>query len=59
MAHADVPVAAYRELGALEARLGNGAAARTAFNTYRELAPQADDLWIVEDQISRLEGDKT
>lgn len=59
VAHADVPVAAYRELGALEAKLGNGAAARTAFNTYRELAPQADDLWIVEDQISRLEGDKT
>ena len=56
--HADAPVAAHRELGTLEARLGNHAAARDAFKTYISLAPQADDLWIVEDQLSRLEGDK-
>ena len=55
--YADAPVAAYRELGNLEARLGNADAARNAFNQYIALAPQADDLWIVEDQLSRLEGD--
>ena len=54
--HADVPVAAYRELGTLEARTGNPDAARTAFETYIQLAPEAEDLWVVEDQLSRLEG---
>ncbi|MEG1452602.1 M48 family metallopeptidase [Brevundimonas sp.] len=58
VAHADVPVAAYRELGALEARTGNTGAAREALTQYIRLAPQADDLWIVEEQLSRLEGDK-
>ena len=57
VAYPDAPVAAFRELGSLEAKLGNNAAARDAFNKYRELAPQADDLWIVEDQLSHLEGE--
>lgn len=56
-AHPDVPVAAFRELGDLENRAGNKIAARDALNKYRELAPQADDLWIIEDQLARLEGD--
>lgn len=57
VAHADAPFAAYRELGTLEARMNNRDAARDAFNKYRQLAPDADDLWIVEEQLSRLEGD--
>lgn len=55
--HSDVPVVAFRELGDLEIRAGNKAAARDALNKYRELAPEADDLWIIEDQLARLERD--
>ena len=57
VAYPDVPVAAFRELGDLEIRAGNKMAARDALNKYRELAPDADDLWIIEDQLARLEGD--
>lgn len=57
VAYADAPTAAFRELGGLEDRAGNKSAARDALNKYRELAPDADDLWIVEDQLARLEGD--
>ena len=54
--HSDAPVAVWRELGDLEARLGDNVAAATAWRTYLEASPEADDRWIVEDNLSRLGG---
>ena len=53
--HDDAPVEAWRELGTIEARLGNTAAARDAFSQYLNKAPTADDHWIIEDQLAQLE----
>lgn len=55
-AQADAPVAVWRELGDLEARLGDPAAAAAAWRTYLKATPEADDRWIVEDNLSRLGG---
>ena len=52
----DAPLAAWRELGDLEARLGQPEAARTAWRTYLERATTADDRWIVEDSLTALES---
>lgn len=52
----DAPVAAWRELGDLEARLGTPEAARAAWRTYLERATTADDRWIVEDSLTALES---
>lgn len=52
--HADAPVAAWRELGDLQARLGDPDAARVAWQTYLDRATTADDRWIVEDSLAGL-----
>lgn len=52
----DAPVAAWRELGDLQARLGDPGAARLAWRTYLERATSADDRWIVEDSLTGLES---
>jgi predicted Zn-dependent protease len=52
----DAPVAVWRELGDLEARLGDPAAAAEAWRRYLAATPEADDRWIVEDNLSRLGG---
>lgn len=56
VSHPDVPVPAWRELGDAERRLGNPEAARAAWNRYLQLSPDADDRWIVEDSLNRLEA---
>lgn len=55
VAHADAPAAAWRELGDAERKLGNGPAARAAWSRYLEIAPDADDGWIVADSLQSLE----
>lgn len=54
--HEDAPVAAWRELGDLQSRLGEPDAARDAWTTYLERATSADDRWIVEDSLAALEN---
>lgn len=54
ISHADAPAAAWRELGDIEQRDGNTAAALTLFNTYLERAPQAEDRALVEARIAQL-----
>lgn len=51
----DAPVAVWRELGDLQARLGDPAGARRAYETYLEQATAADDRWIVEDSLASLQ----
>jgi hypothetical protein len=54
--HADVPVAAWRELGDVQQKLGDHTAARVAWTRYLAAAPSdADDRWIVEDSLKSLE----
>jgi len=53
-AHPDAPQAAWRELGDLENRLGDSAAASAAWSRYLEIAVDADDRWIVEDSLANL-----
>ncbi len=55
--HSDAPEAAWRELGDLERRLGNPDAAREAWTAYLDLAPSADDRWIVEDSLTALKAE--
>lgn len=52
----DAPVGAWRELGDLQARLGDPEAARLAWRTYLDRATTADDRWIVEDSLTALES---
>ena len=52
--HQDAPVEAWRELGDAAKRAGDIATARTAWMTYLELAVDADDRWIVEDNLEAL-----
>jgi predicted Zn-dependent protease len=51
----DAPVAAWRELGDLQSRLGEPQAAAAAWRTYLDRAATADDRWIVEDSLTALE----
>lgn len=53
--HPDAPAAVWRELGDLEGRLGDPAAARAAYGRYLAVAPSADDRWIVEDSLTALD----
>lgn len=55
-AYPDAPVGVWRELGDLQARLGDPVSARTAYQTYLERATAADDRWIVEDNLAGLGG---
>lgn len=54
VAHPDVPAPAWRELGEARRKAGDGAGARTAFTTYLERAPTADDKWLVEATLAKL-----
>jgi predicted Zn-dependent protease len=54
--YADAPVAVWRELGDLQAKLDDAPAARGAWQHYLELAVSADDRWIVEDSLKTLGG---
>lgn len=56
IAHADAPAAAWRELGDLEQRDGNGAAALQHYRTYLERAPAAEDRALVEARVAQLGG---
>ena len=53
---ADVPVAAWRELGEMNRRLGDRDKALTAYRAYLAHAPNADDAWLAQDAIKTLEG---
>ena len=55
----DAPADAWRELGEMNRRLGEHDAALTAFQTYLDRAPEAEDRWLVEDAISSLQGAST
>jgi predicted Zn-dependent protease len=55
VASADVPVAAWRELGEAARKAGDKAAARQAFQTYLDRAPQAQDRWIVESSLKTVQ----
>ncbi len=52
--HADAPAAAWRELGDLEQRDGNVAAARAHYTTYLERAPNAEDRALIEARTAQL-----
>ncbi|MBW3560068.1 MAG: M48 family metallopeptidase [Proteobacteria bacterium] len=53
-AHPDAPVQTWRELGEAHRKAGDKAAARGAFTTYLERAPQAEDRWLVEATLAKL-----
>jgi len=53
---ADAPVAVWRELGDLQVKAGQTAAARTAYETYLAKAPAAQDRWLVEASLKKLTG---
>ncbi len=56
-AYPDVPVALWRNLGDLQAQAGDKAAARTAYQTYLARATGANDRWLVEATLKKLDGD--
>jgi predicted Zn-dependent protease len=53
-AQPDAPAAAWRELGDLELRDNNNAAAAQHFTTYLERAPDAEDRALVEARLAQL-----
>jgi Zn-dependent protease with chaperone function len=53
--HSDAPIAVWRELGDASIRLEDQETAATAWTTYLDNAPAADDRWIVEDSLKTLE----
>lgn len=55
-AHPDAPIAVWRELGDLQARAGQTAEARAAYETYLAKAPTAQDRWLVEASLKKLIG---
>jgi predicted Zn-dependent protease len=52
--HPDAPAAAWRELGEARRKAGDAAGARTAFATYLQRAPSAEDKWLVEATLAKL-----
>lgn len=50
----DAPVETQRQLGDLYRRIGNPTAALAAFNAYLAAAPDAEDAWMVQDQIDTI-----
>ena len=52
--YADAPAAAWRELGDGLKRQGDKAGAATAFKTYLDRAPTAQDRWLVEGALKTL-----
>jgi predicted Zn-dependent protease len=56
VAHADAPLAAWRELGDLRVKTKKVQTARTAYETYLERAADAEDAWLVRDSLKTLDG---
>lgn len=52
----DAPVAVWRELGDLQLKAGQTAAAKASYETYLAKAPTAQDRWIVEGNLKKLIG---
>ena len=52
----DAPAAAWRELGEMHRKRGNVAQARSAFETYLQKAPDAEDAWLVRDSLKGLQN---
>lgn len=55
-AHADAPVAVWREIGDLQVKSGAPDKARAAYETYLARAADAQDRWIVEASLKKLTG---
>ncbi len=52
--HPDAPIELYRELGGVAASAGERDIAKAAFGKYLELAPQAEDAWLVKETMEAL-----
>ncbi len=52
--HPDAPVAVWRELGDASRRAGDTAGAVAALSRYVDLAPNAQDRWLVETTLKTL-----
>lgn len=52
----DAPVAVWRELGDMQVKLGKTADARSSYETYLVKAPDADDRWLVEASLKKING---
>lgn len=52
--YADVPVAAWRELGDIRKRDGDNVGARAAYEAYLNKASDADDAWLVRDALASM-----
>jgi len=51
----DAPAETWRELGDLYVRQHDASKARAAYRTYLERAPDAEDKWLVESQLKKLD----
>ncbi|MBN8608421.1 MAG: M48 family metalloprotease [Caulobacterales bacterium] len=56
---ADAPAEAWRQIGVLQRRQGDNAAAIAAYEHYLALAPNAPDLQLINSQLGALRGDGT
>jgi tetratricopeptide (TPR) repeat protein len=54
--YADAPAAAWRQIGVMHRKMGDKAAAATAFEKYLETAPAASDRQLVTDMLVTLKG---
>ena len=52
--NSDAPPETQRQLGDVYRHMGNSAEALNAFKAYLALAPQANDAWIVQDEVDTL-----
>lgn len=57
--HADAPPEAWRQIGVIQRRQGDMAAAIAAFEHYLALAPNAPDHQLISTQLTALKGDGT
>lgn len=53
-AHKDAPVELYRELGGVATSAGERDVAKSAFAKYLELAPEAEDAWLIKESMEAL-----
>jgi predicted Zn-dependent protease len=58
VSHDDAPAAAWRELGDAQARTGDTDGAVMSYHAYLDHAPQAQDRWLVEASLKKLEQPK-
>lgn len=54
--YSDAPAAAWRELGDACVKTGDRARAASAYQTYLSKAADADDRWVVEENLKSLNG---